>query len=122
MTEEQINHFQTLGFLMCKQLLSPDEMSVISDAFDEGMKRARSGAPEPELRQDERGYSAVRQQVIPFFDYDPDVFYPLLDDERFVDVLETLLGENFILTVSEGVIHAGGTGIMTPVPPRASSV
>ena len=61
--------------------------------------------------------------MIPFFDYDPDVFYPLLDDERFVDVLETLLGENFILTVSEGVIHAGAVnGIMTPVPPRASSV
>ena len=110
MTEEQIRHFETLGFFLWKQLLSPDEMQVISDAFDASMRKARGGVTSPELQQDEGGNSKKREQIIPFFDYDPDVFYPLLDDERFVNVLETLLGDDFILTVSEGVIHAGGTG------------
>ena len=109
MTEEQIRHFETLGFFLWKQLLSPDEMRVLSDAFDVAMRKARDGEEDPELRQDEGGNSARRQQTIPFFDYDPEAFYPLLDDERFVNVLEALLGDDFILTLSEGVIHAGGT-------------
>lgn len=109
MTQEQIHHFQTLGFLHCKGLLSSSEMSSLSIALDAAMRKARSGAPEPELRQNEQGYSAVRQQVVPFFDYDPEAFYPLLDDERIADVFETLMGDDFILTLSEGIIHAGGT-------------
>ena len=109
MTEERIRHFETLGFFLWKQLLSPDEIRVLSDAFDVAMRKARGEEEDPELRQDEGGNSARRQQTIPFFDYDPEAFYPLLDDERFVNVLETLLGDDFILTLSEGVIHAGGT-------------
>jgi len=110
MTQEEIHHFHTLGFLHCKQLLSPEEMRVIADAFDVAMRRARGGAPEPELRQGAHGYSAKRQQVVPFFDYDPDAFYPLLDDERIVNLFSALMGEDFILTLSEGIIHAGGSG------------
>ena len=81
------------------------------------MKSARNEATEPELRQDDRGYSAVRQQVnntippyITFFDYAPDVFYPLLDDERIVAVFRNLMGDDFRITVTEGLIHAGGSG------------
>ena len=110
MTEEQIRHFETLGFFLWKQLLSLDEIQMVSDAFDVAMRKARGGVTSPELPKDERGNSKKREQIIPFFDYDPSVFYPLLDDERFINVLETLLGDDFILTVSEGVIHAGGTG------------
>lgn len=109
MTPEQINHFQTLGFLHWKGLLSQTEMAVLSTAFDAAMRKARGGAAEPDLRQNEQGYSTVRQQVVPFFDYDPEAFYPLLDDARIADVFETLMGEDFILTLSEGIIHAGGT-------------
>ncbi len=102
MSQEQINHFQRFGFLQCKGLLSPEEMCVISDAFDAGMRKARSGAPTP--KQGEK-----RQQIVPFFDYDPEVFYPLLDHEAIVDIFEGLMGEDFILTLSEGIIHTGGT-------------
>ena len=110
MTEEQVNHFRTFGFLQCKQLLSSEEVSVISDAFDEAMRKARDGAEEPELCQDAHGYGLKNQVVTPFFDYNPKVFYPLLDDERIFDVFEALMGEYFILTVTSGSIRAGGTG------------
>ena len=114
---EWVTHFHTFGFLMCKQLFSAEEMKAISDAFDAAMKSARNEATEPELHQDARGYSAVRQQVnntivpyIPFFDYAPDVFYPLLDDERIVSIFRNLMGDDFRVTVTEGLIHAGGSG------------
>ena len=51
----------------------------------------------------------TRQQVVPFFDYDPDVFYPLLDDARFIGIFENLMGEDFILVATEGIIHTGGS-------------
>lgn len=114
---EWVTHFRTFGFLMCKQMFSVEEMKVLSDAFDAAMKRARGDALEPELRKDARGYSAVRQQVnntmapyIPFFDYAPEVFYPLLDDERIVSIFRNLMGDDFRITVTEGLIHAGGSG------------
>ena len=110
LTEEQINHFQTMGFLVCRQLLSDGEMKAISDAFDVAMRSARGGAEKPELERNAQGYSVKRQQIVPFFDYNPEVFYPLLDHEKIVGVFADLLGEDFILHVSEGIIHAGGTG------------
>ena len=102
MIQEQLRHFQTLGFLQCKQLLLPEEIATISSAFDIAMERARKGAPKPKSGEQ-------RQQVVPLFDYCPDVFYPLLDDERIVDVFENLMGEDFIFTLSEGIIHTGGS-------------
>jgi len=102
MTREQIAHFQTLGFLQCKQLFSPGEMQPLSAAFDAAMSTARGGAPPP-------GPGEKRQQVIPLFDYNPDIFYPLLDDDRIVGVFETLMGEDFIFTLSEGILHTGGS-------------
>lgn len=114
---EWVTHFRTFGFLMCKRLFTVEEMNELSDAFDAAMKIARDDAAEPELRQDTRGYSEVRQQVnntiapyIPFVDYAPEVFYPLLDDERIVSIFRNLMGDDFRITVTEGLIHAGGSG------------
>ena len=110
LTSEQIQQFQTLGFVVCRQLFSVTEIETLSTAFDAAMRVARGGAAEPQLEQDARGYSAKRQQIVPFFDYDPDTFYPLLDDERLCSAFEALMGPDYILTLSEGIIHAGGSG------------
>ena len=107
--EELVTHFQTLGFVVCKQLYSKDEVRAIGAAFDAAMKKARGDAELPDLQQDERGNSRVRQQIIPFFDYDPEAFYPMLADERILGTFEALMGDDFIFTVSEGIIHAGGS-------------
>ena len=103
MTREQINYFNTFGFFLSKQLLSREEMEDLGNAFDAAMEKARGGAPIPQPGE-------KRQQIIPFFDYDPAVFYPLLDDARVLDTFEQLLGEDFILTLSEGIVHTGGSG------------
>ena len=103
MDRADIKYFQRFGFIQYKGLLSAEEMAEISDAFDEGMQLARKGAPPPQPGE-------KRQQIVPFFDYHPEVLYPLLDHERIVDVFESVMGEDFILTLSEGIIHTGGTG------------
>ena len=102
MRQEEINHFETFGFIHCKQLFSPKEIAVISDAFDTAMEVARGGAAQPKAGD-------KRQQVIPFFDYDPDTFFPLLDDERIVDIFANLMGDDFLLAVNEGIIHTAGS-------------
>ncbi len=102
MTPGQISYFHTFGFFLCRQLLSAAEMDSLSSAFDRAMEKARGGAPAP-------GPGEKRQQIIPFFDYDPETFYPLLDDERILQPFAQLLGDDFILTVSEGIIHTGGS-------------
>ena len=100
MTREEALRFRTFGFLHCRQMLSPREIDALSDAFDLAMAKAERYRPTP---------SGERQQVVPFFDYDPDAFYPLLDDQRLVGVFDTLLGEDFILTATEGISHVGGS-------------
>ena len=46
------------------------------------MRTARGGAADPSLAQDEEtGYSTEREQVVPFFDFEPELLYPLLDHE-----------------------------------------
>ena len=102
MTPQQVAHFHTLGFVQCRKLFSPREMRTLSDAFDAAMSRARGGAPPP-------GPGDKRQQVAPFFDHDPQAFYPLLDDERLVTAFETLMGDDFILLESEGLLHTEGS-------------
>lgn len=106
---DEVIHFQTLGFLQCRQLFSPDEIQALSDAFDAAMERQRGGKPEPVLNQDENGYSTASQDEIPFFDTDPDAFYPLLDDARILDVFEQLMGSDYIMAAHSAVIYGGGT-------------
>ncbi len=43
MNQADIKYFQRFGFIQSKGLLSPEEVAVISDAFDEGMRLARKG-------------------------------------------------------------------------------
>ena len=107
MTQALIHHFQTFGFIHCKGFFSPRETQVLSDAFDTAMKAARDGAAPPEWGQQRQQVNFLMDPFIPFFDLNPDVFYPLLTDQRFVDIFRHLLGDDFILPASEGILHTG---------------
>ena len=43
LTEQQINHFKTFGFLVFRQLLTPEEVQRYSDEFDAGMDATIEG-------------------------------------------------------------------------------
>ena len=103
LTQEQITHFEVCGFVMAKGLLTDAEVKQLSKAFDKGMKRARKGTEPPKPGE-------PRQQVGPFFDYDPYGLYWLLDDERIAGGMRQLMGDDMLLTVSDGILHTGGSG------------
>ena len=78
---EHVAHFETFGYLHLP-LLTPDEVDSVSKGFARGMRTARGGSADPSLAQDEEtGYSTEREQVVPFFDFEPELLYPLLDHE-----------------------------------------
>ena len=101
LTDTQKRQFETLGFLCLPQLIAIDAMQTYIDAFDETMLKANGGVPWAEAPR--------RQQVVSFFRNNFGVYHRLLDDEGIYEVVEDLVGEDFIFNVSEGIHHYGGT-------------
>ena len=101
LTDSQKHQFETLGFICLKNLIPPDEMQIYIDAFDETMIQANNGGP--------WNQAPKRQQVVPFYRHNTDVYNRLLDDDRIYQVVQDLIGKDFVFTVSEGIHHFGGT-------------
>jgi hypothetical protein len=101
LSESQKHEFETLGFLCLKQLIPPDEMREYIDAFDETMVKANGGQPWTG--------APLRQQVVPFYKHNPAVYHRMLDSEHILEVVEDLLGEDFVFAVSEGIQHYEGS-------------
>ena len=101
LTDSQKHQFETLGFICLKNLIPPDEMQIYIDAFDETMIQANNGVP--------WNQAPKRQQVVSFYRHNTDVYNRLLDDDRIYQVVQDLIGKDFVFTVSEGIHHFGGT-------------
>jgi hypothetical protein len=101
LTETQKHQFETLGFLCLKNFIPPAEMQTYIDAFDGALIKANGGKAWDKAPK--------RHQVFPFYRFNPPVYNRLLDNEKICAVLEDLIGEDFVFTVSEGIHHFGGT-------------
>ena len=102
LTEQQKHEFEVFGFLLLKNLIPSDEMQLYIDAFDETMTKGNGGVPWQ--RVDGNHY------VIPFYRHNPAVYHRLLDDRRINEVVEDLLGEDFVFSAAAGHRRWGGTG------------
>ena len=102
LTEQQKHEFETFGFLLLKDLIPSDEMQFYVNAFDETMTKANRGVPWQRAPQS--------HSVMPFYRHNPAVYHRLLDNERISEVVEDLLGEDFLFWVAEGHHRWGGTG------------
>ena len=102
LTAQQKHEFETFGFLLLKDLIPSDEMQPYIDAFDETMIKANGGVPWQDAAQN--------HYVIPFYRHNPAVYHRLLDDERIYEVVEDLLGEDFVFLAAAGHHRWGGTG------------
>ena len=99
LTEGQVAHFKTFGFLVLRQLFTPDEMAIIKRESDEIFEESRGGAPFA---------GEERQAEQPFFERRP--FMSMLpDDDRIYDIGTDLCGPDFVLDGSEGNLHVGDT-------------
>ena len=98
LTEQQLNHFETFGFLIFRQLLSPREMETYSREFsaghDDWLGRPHNGT--------EGHYTSFMEEASPFI-------AGLADDPRFGDVAEQLLGKKSIGIAVDGSYMVGDT-------------
>lgn len=103
LTEAQKHRFETLGFLRLKNFLPAEDLKRYTDAFDETLKRAK-GLKTLETNEETRMINALK-----FFESNPAVYHPLLDSDKLNELLEDLLGENYVFTVSQGTIRTHNT-------------
>ena len=103
LTEAQKHHFETLGFLCLKDFLPADELQKYTDAFDETLKRAK-GLKTLETNEEKRMINTLQ-----FFESNPAVYHPLLDSDKLNELIEDLLGEDYVFTVSQGAIRTHNT-------------
>jgi hypothetical protein len=89
------SHFQVLGFVLLRQVFSPDEMQRINAAADELWQADRQGKPT----------SDGGQGVSPFVERS-DFLTQIVADDRIFVTIEQLLGPGFIWAGSEGNVTA----------------
>src|SRR5258705_4929147 len=99
LTKEQLNHFHTFGFLIFRQLLTPQEMAQYSLEFNRGLDAWLDGK-----RHDgkTRHYASLMEDVTPFI-------ATLADDPRFVGVAEQLLAKSLLGIAVDGNYMVGET-------------
>ena len=97
-TQEQVAHFNTFGFLVLRQVFSADEVATIRRETDEIFDQARGG----------KDYAGDLEPIQPFFERRP-FMSTLASDDRIYAIGEALLGPDFFLDVTEGWRHVGDT-------------
>ncbi|MDE0068429.1 MAG: phytanoyl-CoA dioxygenase family protein [Caldilineaceae bacterium] len=106
-TEAQRHHFRTFGFVAFPQLFTPAEIERYGQALERSLRRKRGGAD----------FDGKERDVVnPMIEHDRDVFYPLLDDERLLGIVDGLLGEDSLFTGgNDGNMYVGSTPWHTDV-------
>ena len=99
LSEDQLAHYKTFGFLVLRDILSPEEMTQIGRDFDEVMAEERGGAPFS-------GYES--QSVLWFVEHRPSL-YRLAEDDRIYNAMEQILGPDFLWVVSDANLYIGDT-------------
>ena len=99
LTQEQIAHYDTFGFLVLKGLFSADEIDEFRSASLSVMSDLRGGGDY---------VKAQNQSVQPWFERHPSMVN-LVDDDRLYQIGESLCGPDFWLDGTEGHLRVGDT-------------
>ena len=98
LSQEQIAHFNTFGFLVLRRVLTAQEIETIRRETDEIFDEAREGKP----------YPGELEVIHPFFELRP-FMASVVADDRIYGIGESMLGPDFFLDVTEGWRHVGTT-------------
>ena len=97
LSQQQLAHFETFGFLVLRKVFTADEMATIKresdEIFSEGLGNTLPHG---------------RVALQPFFERRP-FTSTLVADDRIYGIGESLLGPEFFLCLTEGNLHAGDT-------------
>ena len=106
LSEEQLNFFETFGYLSLPGLLADRADQIIAD-FEEVWQfygGGHGGLPHD---------GEARSCIVPFLDSHPNLC-SLIDDPRIVGLADGLLGSDWNLMGSDGNYYAGNTGWYSP--------
>ena len=98
LTPEQKAHWGTFGFLVLRQLFTPDETEKLAGEYKEIMDADRDGRP----------FKGERQSVQPFVETSSGLL-ELAADDRMYKTVEDLLGPGFAWVGSDGNYYVGDT-------------
>lgn len=101
LTEQQLAHFETFGFLKFPGLFANDVDSIV-DAF-EGIWKEHGGGHDGKPHD-----GKARSALVPFIDQH-ERLCALLDDPRILGIATALLGDDFNYTGSDGNYYVGDT-------------
>jgi ectoine hydroxylase-related dioxygenase (phytanoyl-CoA dioxygenase family) len=99
LSPEQRAFYDAFGFLVFRQLLSADEMHLISREAEEVLQEGLGGHPFTGQR---------RHMVLGFVEKRPRLT-SLVEDDRVYEVIEELLGPDFVWITSDGNYYVGDT-------------
>lgn len=94
LTQEQITFFRTFGFLRLRQHLTPEEIQRYRQEFEYGLSQWPDSR---ETSKKRNHYAVLAYESTPFI-------AGLLDDDRFADVAEQLLGKPVLGVTVNGSI------------------
>jgi len=100
LTRDQVDFFETFGFIVFHQLFNQDEVATMLRESEEIMSEKRGGRP-----FDGKQWQAVQ----PFFERKP-YLHSLITEPRLLAIADGLLGkDDYFMEVTEGNLHVGNT-------------
>lgn len=99
LTVEQRNFYATFGFLVFRRYFAPEEIAAIRRDFDAVLEAALYGQPFTHQK---------RHMVLGCVERGP-YLVDLLEDDRIYQVIEDLLGPDFVWITSDGNYYVGDT-------------
>jgi len=100
LSEQQVRHFQTFGYLGMPKLFSADEIGWITEEFETAIQAYGGGKEHTGAKRTMFGAPIERTAKL----------CTLLDDGRIVGLLTGLLGKDFNYCSGDGNYYAGDTG------------
>ena len=95
LTEKQLAHFRTFGFVILKDLFTQEEVETLNAEFDNACERASSYDP----------FDGSKRHIFRFRGEDGPFFASLMEDPRFASTAEQLYGEDVFATGCSGGIR-----------------
>ncbi len=95
LTDQQLAHFRTFGFVILKDLFTEEELETLNAEFDYAGERASSYDP----------FDGSKRHIFNFRGEDGPLFVSLTEDPRFAGTAEQIYGGNFFATNCAGGIR-----------------
>lgn len=100
LSQAQLSHFNTFGYLVLKELFSKEEMHTIRQEFDFML--------EEQYGQD--AYDGTKRHWTMMLDEDTPFFASLLEDRRFLNIARQLYGDDVLGIGTDANRYTGNTG------------